>query len=429
MEQIACILVGFVCMGAGCGFERSLLPRMAVTVFHETSSVTRMSFVATFGLFKAVANAIAGPLADRWGRKPLLVAGCLVGLPVMPYVTVAATWNGVTYINAAFGLSQGFLGSSLFFLLIDVMGPTKRGVAVGIGESTIYISMAATNLLAGYLAEEYGFRPVPFYCATFFTVVGLLAAIPLKDTLDQVRMEQHEIVISSGDRKKIRKYARMMSTQPSHMDEESIIARIDDNGETLTLDGSFLPSFASPYQSIRTIPVYESEQNGLINPPNNVYLGESGYASTRTSGYNTPRRGFLSGYQSPADTSPNNAQFAEVKGESTATLTADLLKKRQTISFSPEWEKGHYGYLVDAPTIISVMDALEQPAESSLKTLRKLLFHNSSFATLCLSGMILNFKEGFAWGSFPVFFKRHDLSEENITLLVALYPLAWGLSQ
>jgi len=92
IEQFFLIFVGFVCMGAACGFERSLLPRMAIQIFHEVAASTRLSFVATFGLSKAFANVIAGPIADRFGRKPMLRLGCLVGLPVMPYVIVAQSW-------------------------------------------------------------------------------------------------------------------------------------------------------------------------------------------------------------------------------------------------------------------------------------------------------------------------------------------------
>ena len=91
VEQFVLIFLGFFCMGASLGFERSLLPRMAINVFHEVKATTRLSFVATFGLSKALANALVGPMADRWGRKPTLIVGSLVGLTVMPYVIVAKT--------------------------------------------------------------------------------------------------------------------------------------------------------------------------------------------------------------------------------------------------------------------------------------------------------------------------------------------------
>jgi hypothetical protein len=110
----------------------------------------------------------------------------------MPYVNFASTWTGVTVMNVAFGASQGFIGSALFFLLIDGMGPSRRGIAVGIGECIIYVSTALVNILAGDLASRYGFRPIPFWVATFFAILGLLATIPLRDTLDCIQEEQKQ---------------------------------------------------------------------------------------------------------------------------------------------------------------------------------------------------------------------------------------------
>ena len=217
-EQFSIIIVGLICMGAGTGFERSLLPRMAVHTFHQQSAATRLNFVASFGASKAVANAVSGPFADKFGRKPTLVLGFLIGLPVMPYVIVANSWTGITVMNIAFGFSQGLLGSALFFLLIDLLGPSRRGIAVGIGECVIYVSTAIINVMAGDLATKYGFRPVPFYVATAFGVVGLLSTIPLKDTLDLAHAEQ----LNSDSEYRMRlKYARMASMQPSVLDEEN----------------------------------------------------------------------------------------------------------------------------------------------------------------------------------------------------------------
>ena len=167
-QQLFILLICLVCMGAALGFERSLLPRMAVEVWGITSSTTVLNFVSTFGASKAIANVFAGPLADRFGRKPTLILGFVLGLPVMPFVNYALTWSEITAMNLVFGVSQGLLGSALFFLLIDVLGPQRRGIAVGLGECTIYVSTAFLNVVAGDLASRFGYRPVPFYVATIF---------------------------------------------------------------------------------------------------------------------------------------------------------------------------------------------------------------------------------------------------------------------
>ena len=190
--QFSIMITGLVCMGSQLGFERSLLPRMASTVFQHQSIATVLHFVATFGLAKAIANIIAGKIANRFGRKMTLVLGFLIGLPVMPSIIVSKSWEGIVLINICFGFAQGLIGRALFFLLIGVLGPSRRGIAVGIGECSIYVSTAVFNVIAGDLASRFGYRPIPFYFATVLSVLGLLSTIPLRDTLDIVKQEQIE---------------------------------------------------------------------------------------------------------------------------------------------------------------------------------------------------------------------------------------------
>lgn len=344
VTEFTIIMVCFICMGAGCGFERSLLPRMAVTIFNQHSAATRLNFVATFGLSKAIANAISGPLADKFGRKPTLVMGFLIGLPVMPYVIIAETWTGITVMNIAFGFSQGLLGSALFFLLIDLMGPSRRGIAVGLGECTLYVSTALVNVLAGDLATYYGFRPVPFYVATGFAVVGLLATWPLTDTLELVQAEQSES--DRQTRNERMKYARLGSAQPSVLDEERELIR------------------KNTFDTLRSI-------------ENKMYDG-----STRTL----------------------------IIGGSTRTLD----------------QVGRVSFVFDMD---DDDDEIELEPDPPLKTLMRLLM-NPNYISLCFTGLVINFKDGFAWGSFPVFFSHeHGLSDKHTDMLVALYPLCWGFSQ
>lgn len=376
ISQLGLLLLGFACMGASCGFERSLLPRMAVQIFNETKASTRLHFVATFGLAKALANAMSGSLADTLGRKPVLILGCLVGLPVMPYVIVANSWSGVTLMNVLFGLSQGLLGSSLFFLLIDLMGPRRRGIAVGMGESTIYVSTAIVNVLAGRLASVYGFRPVPFYVATSISVLGLLSTIPLQDTLDQVRAEQTE-----SERINRKKYARLLSTQPRKLDEE----RIDTPNCT---DRSRLDT-------------------------TNCGIGET-YGSVDES-YVSPWR--MSTHT--LDTTDKEAVKENDGDMETQPMTAFSFATSCYVSTSRRDQRTSSGPLRS-------VKMLKSP-ETSLSSL---LLKNRSYVALCFGGMSLNFKDGFCWGSFPVFFKHeHGLSDVRTDWLIAIYPLCWGSAQ
>jgi len=341
-EQFILIFTGLFCMGAGTGFERSLLPRMAVHTFHEYSAVTRLNFVATFGLSKAIANAVSGPISDKFGRKPTLVGGFLIGLPVMPFIIIAQSWTGITFMNILFGFSQGLLGSALFFLLIDLMGPTRRGIAVGLGECTIYVSTALINILAGKLATEYGYRPVPFYVATAFSIIGLVSTYPLQDTLALVQVEQSNSEKLDHDMRM--KYARMASIQPSVLDEERELLKKD------TFESWAMSTEGSTLMSYRTGP----DENGKVS------------------------------FRFPDDEATLNEN------------DDDSIAER------------------DPP----------------LKTLMRLIVENPNYTSLCFAGLVMNFKDGFAWGSFPVFFSHeHMLSDSHTDMLVALYPLCWGFAQ
>lgn len=358
-------------MGAGTGFERSLLPRMAVLTFHQQSAATRLNFVATFGLSKAVANAFSGPLADKFGRKPTLVLGFLIGLPVMPYVIVAKSWTGITAMNIAFGLSQGLLGSALFFLLIDLLGPKRRGIAVGFGECMIYVSTALVNILAGRLASRYGFRPVPFYVATGFAVVGLISTIPLKDTLDKVREEQ-----TASQRRLREKYARMASIQPSVLDEEQ-----------------YPPLGAR--QRFYTKSLNSRDDKEVLQPLMDEIKASYSAGGTRENCGN------------PQDEYAENTNTKE-DGEIDAT----------------EEYNAQMGL-----SLASTRAGMDEP-DPPLLALKNLLFYNPNYVALCFTGMVINFKDGFAWGSFPVFFAHeYSLSDKDTDFLVALYPLCWGFAQ
>jgi hypothetical protein len=409
VQQFLIVLIGFWCMGAGCGFERSLLPRMAVQTFHETKSSTRLNFVASFGLSKAIANAIAGPLADKFGRKPTLILGCIVGLPVFPYVIIAKTWIGITAMNLAFGLSQGLIGSSLFFLIIDLLGPTRRGVAVGVGECSIYVSTAIINIVAGDLAETYGFRPVPFYVATMISAAGLLSTIPLKDTLERALAE-----LSAPEQVTSKKYARMGSTQPSRLDEE------DDQIQHATKGISY---HTSP---------------GYVSPWRGSSLRQSHYLSQSPDGYVSPWRG-TSVLESGSVVMDEDSWIGDdVGGGGWDSLRSLEEVDEGTLLLPGEEVVGVEGYqgistaLVIAlpePSVIrddlSVVEVLDpiNPPDNVYLTIKHLVFGNPSFATLCFGGLILNFKDGFAWGSFPVYFKHvHQMNDSDTNFLVALYP-------
>ncbi|MDF2742429.1 MAG: major facilitator superfamily 1, partial [Actinomycetia bacterium] len=158
-----CLLVGVnALVGGMVGQERSLLTLLATQVFGLAAVSAALTYIVAFGLSKAATNLLAGTLADRYGRKPVLVAGWLVALPVPLLLIWAPDWWIVVAANVLLGISQGLTWSTTVIMKIDLVGPSRRGLAMGLNESAGYLAVALTALLTGAIAADAGLRPEPF---------------------------------------------------------------------------------------------------------------------------------------------------------------------------------------------------------------------------------------------------------------------------
>jgi MFS family permease len=159
-------------VGAMVGLERSVLPLLAEREFGLTSTTVALSFIATFGLVKAGTNLIAGRLGDLYGRRGVLIVGWLFALPVPLLVIWAPSWSWIIAANVLLGINQGLAWSTTVIMKIDLLGPRRRGLAMGLNEFAGYVAVALSALATGYLAEVYGLRPEPFYLGIAFAAIG-----------------------------------------------------------------------------------------------------------------------------------------------------------------------------------------------------------------------------------------------------------------
>jgi MFS family permease len=170
-------------VGGMIGQERTVLPLLAKNVFGLTAFTAALTFIAAFGAVKAVTNFFAGTLSDRVGRKPVLVAGWLVGLPVPLLLMWAPSWGWVIAANVLLGINQGLTWSTTVIMKIDLVGPERRGLAMGLNEAAGYGALAVTALATGFIAAEYGLRPQPFFLGLAFAALGLgLSSIFVRET-------------------------------------------------------------------------------------------------------------------------------------------------------------------------------------------------------------------------------------------------------
>jgi MFS family permease len=181
-------------VGAMAGLERSVLPLLAEEEFGLASKTVTLSFIATFGLVKAVTNLVAGRLGDRYGRKGVLVLGWLFALPVPLLVIVAPTWSWIVAANVLLGINQGLTWSTTVIMKIDLLGPRRRGFAMGLNECAGYLAVALSALATGYLAEAFGLRPEPFYLGIVFATLGAaLSILFVNDTRHLVAHEAQQL--------------------------------------------------------------------------------------------------------------------------------------------------------------------------------------------------------------------------------------------
>ena len=186
-----CLLVGVnALVGGMVGQERSLLSLLATQVFGLAAVSAALTYIVAFGLTKAATNFLAGALADRFGRKPVLVAGWLAGLPVPLLIIWAPTWGWIVAANVLLGVNQGLCWSTTVIMKIDLAGPRRRGLAMGLNEAAGYLAVALTAYLTGLIAARAGLRPEPFSLGLACAGLGLgLSVLLVRETRGHAHLE------------------------------------------------------------------------------------------------------------------------------------------------------------------------------------------------------------------------------------------------
>jgi MFS family permease len=192
LAQFSLLVVVNAFVGGMVGMERTLLPAIAEQELHQVARTAVLSFIVVFGVTKALTNYLAGRLSDRFGRKVVLVAGWLVAAPVPFLLMWAPSWAWVLFANALLGISQGLTWSTTVIMKIDLAGPSKRGLAMGLNEFAGYFAVAGSALATGLIASHYGLRPEPFYLGGVFVVLGLGLSVLL------VRETRHHVAVESS---------------------------------------------------------------------------------------------------------------------------------------------------------------------------------------------------------------------------------------
>lgn len=189
-KQFTILVIVNAFVGGMIGMERTIFPQFANLEFGVASKTAILSFITAFGLTKAITNYFTGKLANRFGRRNLLLIGWLLAIPIPFMLINASSWNWVIFANILLGMSQGLTWSSTVVMKIDLVGEKDRGLAMGLNEFAGYFAVGVVAFLSGYVANKYGITPYPFYIGIFISIIGFfLTLFFVKDTRAFVHKE------------------------------------------------------------------------------------------------------------------------------------------------------------------------------------------------------------------------------------------------
>ncbi|MEW1914374.1 MFS transporter [Kitasatospora sp. NPDC085895] len=190
LAQFSLLVAVNALVGGMLGQERTVLPLLADRTFHLSAYTAALTYIVAFGATKAVTNFFAGTLSDRYGRKPVLVAGWIVALPVPLLLIWTPTWGWVVFANVLLGINQGLTWSTTVIMKIDLVGPARRGLAMGFNEAAGYLALAGTAMATGAIAAHAGLRPEPFFLGIAYAALGLgLSVLAVRETREHARAE------------------------------------------------------------------------------------------------------------------------------------------------------------------------------------------------------------------------------------------------
>jgi MFS family permease len=211
LAQFVLLAVVNFFVGGMVGLERTVTPLVGSEQF-RLGALAIGAFVVVFGFTKAITNAVGGAITARYTRKAILVAGWIIGLPVPFMLAWGPSWAWVIAANLLLGINQGLTWSMTVNMKIDLIGPGRRGFALGINETAGYLGVAVTALATGYLAAGFGLRPAPELLGAGYVLAGLaLSVLAVRDTAAWARAEARQHHQPAGPRPSIREIALRVS--------------------------------------------------------------------------------------------------------------------------------------------------------------------------------------------------------------------------
>ncbi|MGA7370345.1 MAG: MFS transporter [Nitrososphaeraceae archaeon] len=265
INQFLLLILVNAFVGAMIGLEQTVVPLLGKEEFGLESNVLVLSFIASFGIVKAILNLFAGNLSDRWNRKKVLVLGWLFGIPVPLILLAAPSWDWILVANVMLGVNQGLAWSMTVNMKIDLVGKEKRGLALGLNEFAGYIAVALIGFVTGYIAAVYGLKPYPFYLGIAFSLLGfIISTVLVRDTSRFTELELQQERREKLKREQLRSQEEgYVSLEPSEKSTREITDALRNDISITENNPSFRQVFFET--SWRNRSLLAASQAGLVN--------------------------------------------------------------------------------------------------------------------------------------------------------------------
>ncbi len=199
LQQFLWLVFSTILVGMTVGLERTVVPLLGKDVYHITSVTVIFAFIIAFGATKAILNLVAGQFSDALGRRPVLIVGWLLGLPMIALLLFVHTWTAVIIANIFLGANQAFAWTMTVTKQLDLVGPKQRGLAMGINEATGYIGVSISTTLTGIIAAHYGLIQAPFVYGAIVLFFGLSTSVlVIRETHGHVMKESKAKTMQSS---------------------------------------------------------------------------------------------------------------------------------------------------------------------------------------------------------------------------------------
>ncbi|MBY0434025.1 MAG: MFS transporter [Cyclobacteriaceae bacterium] len=140
--------------------------------------------ISLFTLTAMISRPFSGKLADKLGRKPVIIFGsvvCFVCSMLYPWLTSVF---GFLFLRLVHGFSTGFTPTGQTAYLSDVIPADRRGEAMGLLGTASTLGMAGGPALGGWLSSSFSLETM-FFCSSAFAILSSLIVLTIKETVKE----------------------------------------------------------------------------------------------------------------------------------------------------------------------------------------------------------------------------------------------------